>query len=198
MPACLVQQLFRKKINKELPPELVDEVLSPMLRSRKEYPKELLLDIKLTQKILVLEWAAKRVLWNSMSAFTLTPAYWGFDLKTSSYGALPDREGVPYHPWGKRGSKIRRRIRRSNWGTIDILNELRELNYPHIGFTRTGVTFDDAYIRLWEDNSLRPKSWLTALHNTDAIKDRKRFVNDFLEDALKTDKRLTWEEGVIR
>ena len=49
MVSCLVQQLFRMKIGQELDQSIVDEVLFPLLRSRKHGPRELLLDIKLTQ-----------------------------------------------------------------------------------------------------------------------------------------------------
>jgi hypothetical protein len=47
--ACLVQQLFRMKIGQELDTNLFDDVLFPLLRSRKQLARELLLDIKLTQ-----------------------------------------------------------------------------------------------------------------------------------------------------
>ena len=49
MSPCLVQQLFRQKIGVELDQGIVDEVLFPMLRSRKDLPREILLDIKLTR-----------------------------------------------------------------------------------------------------------------------------------------------------
>ena len=49
MASCLVQQLFRRKIGKDLDQSIVDEVLFPMLRSRKDLPREILLDIKLTR-----------------------------------------------------------------------------------------------------------------------------------------------------
>jgi hypothetical protein len=51
MSPCLVQQLFRQKIGKELDQGLIDEFFFPMLRSRKEYPRELLLDIRLSQML---------------------------------------------------------------------------------------------------------------------------------------------------
>jgi len=205
MSPCLVQQLFRQKIGKELDQDLIDEFFFPMLRSRNEYPRELLLDIRLSQMV-QLEWMRASVI----PTFTPVPAYW-LHPKTLPNGQPDLAYGVPYHPWGKRTSKVRRRIRRSNWGTIDILNALRDLNYPLIGYRgarqrrqlvlrhgKLSPEFDDAYIRLNEDNSLPPISWLTALHNKVVIKERVQFVNDFLEDKLNTGKRLTWNGSVLR
>ena len=203
MSPCLVQQLFRQKISKELDPCLVDEVLFPMLRSRKDYPRELLQDIKLTSDILIVtDYARREARHFSVPTFTPIPEYW----------APSPLFRMPYPPEGKRPSKIlRKKIRRCDWGAIDILNELRELNYPRIGYSlhtcnfRYGFApglslpeFDDAYIRLEEDNSLPPKSWDPTDRNRVAIEGRARFVNDFLEDALKTDKRLTWDGRLRR
>jgi hypothetical protein len=143
---------------------------------------------------------------SAIPTFTPVPAYW-LHPKTLPNGQPDLAYGVPYHPWGKRTSKVRRRIRRSNWGAIDILNALRDLNYPQIGYSggwrRLGddklfPVFDDAYIRLNEDNSLPPISWLTALHNKVVIKERVPFVNDFLSWRLCTGKQLTWNGSVLR
>ncbi len=51
MASCLVQQLFRMKIGKYLDQSIVDDVLFPLLRSRKELARELLLDIIFTRKV---------------------------------------------------------------------------------------------------------------------------------------------------
>jgi len=107
-----------------------------------------------------------------------------------------------YPPVGQRTSKVRRRnIRNDDWGTIDILNELRELNYPQMGYKpRPYVidepdSFDDAYISLAEDNSLPANiRWGVdhSRYNAVLIDGRSQFVNNFLDDILITDKRLTW------
>jgi len=229
MSLCLVQQLFRQKIGKELDSGLVEEVLFPMLRQRKHPSKELLQDIKLTSEILIVpDYARREAGGFSIPTFTPIPEYW-LNPKTLPNGQPDHLWGVPYRPPGKRASKVLRRIRRSSWGTIDILNELRELNYPQMGYrwdTRPtayfeekgdfpGDEFDGAYIRLEEDDSLPPNSlmdWSSAARrsarrrapgrdwtdrNRVAVEGRARFVNDFLEDALVSGKRLTWDNCVL-
>jgi hypothetical protein len=203
MSPCLVQQLFRQKIGIELDRDLVEEVLFPMLRSRKHPSKELLQDIKLTSDILVTteQWrppTSKRV---DVLPFTEKTEYWDYMDRVFSR----DVGGR-----GRHTSKFRRKkIRRCNWGTIDILNELRELEYPQMGYRPTcfegnfsdppGEEFDDAYIRLAEDESLPPNWWSMAerARNHVVIEGRKRFVNNFLDDVLVNGKCLTWECGVL-
>ena len=75
----------------------------------------------------------------------------------------------------------------SAWGTIDILNELRSLKHPIINYFTppnpqwdSEDLFDDAYILL-----KKPQS-------KDQSSDDSDFVNEFLEDALTTGKRLSW------
>jgi hypothetical protein len=51
MPACIIQQLFRQIVGQDVDPCLVDDVLFPMLRSRK-LSRELSQDIKLVNKIM--------------------------------------------------------------------------------------------------------------------------------------------------
>jgi len=200
MSPCLVQQLFRQKIAKGLDPELVEEVLFPMLRQRKHPSKELLQDIKITSEILIItDYARREARRFNVPTFTPIPEYW----------APHPLFRMPYPPEGKRSSKIlRKKIRRCDWGAIDILNELRELNYPQMGYNPSsyleekgdfpGDEFDDAYIRLEEDNSLPPDSWILGSMteiNRVAIEERSRFINDFLEDTLVSGKRLTWDKG---
>ena len=207
MSPCLVQQLFRQKIGVELDQGIVDEVLFPMLRLRKHPSKELLQDIKLTSDILVTteQWrppTSKRV---NVLPFTLPP----FD---AEHWNLKQAVGGLAVPHGKRRtSKFRRKnIRRYNWGSIDILNELRELEYPQMGYRPTyyesddfsdspGDEFDDAYIRLEEDESLPPDYWSVTqrCQNRVAIEGRKRFVDNFIDDILVNGKLLTWEGGVL-
>jgi hypothetical protein len=59
--------------------------------------------------------------------------------------------------------------------------------------------FDDAYIRLEEDNSLPPDYLPGAKRsqNRVAIEGRSRFVNNLLDNALVTGKCLAWEGGVM-
>ena len=206
MVACLVQQLFRQKIGKELDLSVVDEVLFPLLRSRKHLSKELLQDIKLTSGILVIieQWTptSKRV---NVLPFTPIPEYWSH-LAPWHVGGVSGRKAGAYPPVGQCTSKfLRKKIRRYNWGTIDILNELRGLNYPQMGYRATcfedkpGGEFDDAYIRLEEDESLPPDWWSVAerCRNRVAIEGRKKFVNNFMDDVIITGKNLTWEGGVL-
>ena len=74
----------------------------------------------------------------------------------------------------------------SVWGSIDILNELRKLKHPHIGYYPScnpgwdGGAFDDVFILLEE-----------AGPNDRSTSDIE-FVNAFIEDALTTGKRLSW------
>ena len=219
--ACLVQQLFRQKIGQELDQGIVDEVLFPMLRPRKHPSKELLQDIKLATDTLIITDYARREA-HSVPTFTPVPGYWTYSSPwhvggSPHRGELQKPEDYPLDKklkgkspfWvtvGKRTSKVRRRkIRNDDWGTIDILNELRGLNYPQIGYKpRPYVieepdSFDDAFISLSEDNSLPV---LLARSDVDHSREnsvqriliarRSQFVNNFLDDVLITDKRLTW------
>ena len=191
--ACLVQQLFRQKIGVELDPNVLDEVLFPLLRLKKHGPKELLQDIKLTSDILVTpEPWRPHTFTRAVLPFTEKTEYW--DYMEQSARHLGGR--------GRHTSKLRReKIGRADWGTIDILNELRGLNYPQMGYkARSYVTeepweFDDAYISLAEDNSLPATIRWGVDHsrqNAVLIDSRSQFVNNFLDDVLLTDKRLTW------
>ena len=218
MSPCLVQQLFRQKIGKELDQGLVDEVLFPLLRSRKDLPRELLQDIKLTTDILVGHMNAgldPPVDFN-IPTFTPIPKYWTHEVGASYKSWIPGSSnpngvGPGSDRWGRRTSKWQRKtIRPFDWGTIDILNKLRELEYPQMGYRPTYYEedneedngegeYDDAYIRLMEDESLPPNYWSVAqrCHNRVAIEGRTRFVNNFLDDVIFKGKCLTWEGGVL-
>ena len=214
MSPCLVQQLFRQKIGKELDSNLVDAVLFPLLRQRKHGPKDLLQDIKLATDTLIITRQARHF---SVPSFTPIPEYWTYS-SPWHVGGVSDPVSARVYPldkklkgkspfWtpvGQRTSKVRRKkIRNEDWGTIDILNELRGLNYPQVGYKpRPYVieepdSFDDAFISLSEDNSLPapPLPLPLAYHsrtNAVLIDGRSQFVNNFLDDVLLTDKRLTW------
>ena len=107
MPACIIQQLFRQIVGQGLDYGLVDDILFPMLRSRKELVRELSQDIKLVDKIMGED-----------------PFYAG-DFPVPVF--RPPSKPYP-------GKRVRRSsVLRNEWASIDILNELRELKRPWIG-----------------------------------------------------------------
>ena len=126
MVACLVQQLFRLKIGKELDPSVVDGVLFPLLRLKKHPSKELLLDIKMTLRNQngdsMIALPDKNV-----SPFTRIPPT--LESERAEQG-FAEKERL-----GKVTSRFRREMTvREDWGAVDILNELRELKHPVIEF----------------------------------------------------------------
>ena len=121
-----MRQLFRQKVGEELDQDLIDEVLFPMLRSRKHPSKELLLDIKMTLRNQ-----------NGDSMIALP------DKNVSPFTKIPptlesvraEQEVAEKERLGKVNSRFRREMTmREDWGSIDILNELRELKHPVIEF----------------------------------------------------------------
>ena len=200
MSPCLVQQLFRLKIGQELDPSIVDEVLFPFLRSRKHGPKELLLDIKLTQSGDSNEYGQSAIVIcrvidpnddvpeegvpQNISPFEVPLGPHNLWIYPSRLQRLP----------GKIPSQMRRLRHQSLWGSIDILNELRSLKHPQIKDHPPSnpedqddwpSEFDDVYLSLQEE-PLWPRvrsEKIDADHN---------FVNDYLEDALNNGKRISW------
>ena len=139
--ACLVRQLFRLKIGKDVDPALIDDVMFPLLLTRRYQPNQLLQDIKLTrgpleyvdntgrrkESSLILlereeeeEYDDDQVTWWSPKYDNIThftPRPWTTDIGGNV---------------GKRTSTIRMRdTRPRDWGTIDIVNKLRSLKNPH-------------------------------------------------------------------
>jgi hypothetical protein len=176
MGTCLVQQLFRQKIGKELDPSIVDEVLFPMLRLKKHGPKELLQDIKLTQSC----------------------NEYGHSAIVGRVGRLDRHKNILPFP---ESGLMRRQRRTDMWGSIDILNELRSLKQPLFGQHRPtiaiaedaldpwrpaapGDEFGGIYILLEEvpHRSCRQEKRLSDL----------KFMNDYLDDALNTGKCISW------
>ena len=209
--ACLVQQLFRLKIGKELDQGIIDEVLFPLLFKQKHAPKELLQDIKLaTDTLIITDYAGREARHFIVPTFTPIPEYWTYvppgHLTSGSVSWPLDKKLKGKFPFwisvGQRTSKVRRKkIRNDDWGTIDILNELRGLNYPQAGYKPRSyvieepVDYEDAYISLAEDNALPATIRWGVDHsrqNAVLIDSRSQFVNNFLDDVLLTDKRLTW------
>ena len=197
MVACLVQQLFRQKIGKELDPSLVDDVLFPMLRLRKHPSRELLLDIKLTQSCNE----------HGLSAIVICRVIDPNDdvpQEGVPKNISPFEVPLPQHNlWlpsrlqrlpGKIPSQMRRLRHPSMWGSIDILNELRSLKHPQIrdhppsnpeGGMRGPSEFEDVYLSLQEE-PLWPRV------PAEKIACDRNFVNDYLEDALNNGKRISW------
>ena len=190
MASCLVQQLFRRKIGKDLDQSIVDEVLFPMLRSRKDLPREILLDIKLTRSC------------NDEGQSSI--------IQVSRTGVI--RNILPFTKLrsGKNSSKRRRRSqKRSAWGSIEIVNQLRDLKHPQIryhnpcdpqDYPNTEFVLGHIFIRLDEED-LRWKKTRSATriqrqgHRRVEIHQKQvdlKFVNDYLEDCLTTGKRLSW------
>ena len=134
MGPCLVQQLFRQKVGVELDQDLMDEVLFPMLRSRKELSRELLLDINLTHN------CNDSPCLPGVFGFGFDPAAPHADLTRGNISPFTTtREDVFIDGRRRRSSmwdkgKITSSFRREcihvyEWGAIDILNEFRKLKH---------------------------------------------------------------------
>ena len=183
MSPCLVQQLFRQKIGKELDPSLVDEVLFPMLRLRKHPSRELLLDIKLTQSC------------NENGHSAIVQIFYGGTIRNSSlFGTCADcvwtsafMLAAKKLRYGKNTSKCRRQtLYHTSWGSVDILNELRESKVRHmIQFEKEGdgmsINLDEEPLNTVRSRSLAPKPKL-----------KNELLNEFIEQSLIPDKRLSW------
>jgi len=130
--ACLVRQLFRLKIGKDVDPALIDDVMFPLLLTQRDQPNQLLQDIKLTR--------------GPSDYVDNTGRRKGSSLILLEREEEDDDDRYPYYdnithftprPWGtdnvgKRTSTIRMRdTRPRDWGTIDIVNKLRSLKNPH-------------------------------------------------------------------
>jgi len=194
--ACLVQQLFRQKIGQELDSNLVDDVLFPMLRSRKELARELLLDIKLTQSCnehgLSAIVICRVIDHNDDVPQEDTPKNISpFEVPLVQHSLwLPSRlQRLP----GKIPSQMRRLRHMSLWGSIDILNELRSLKHPQIRNHPPSNPEDDEWPSEFEDVYLSLQEQpLWPRVPAEKIADDLNFVNDYLEDALNNGKRISW------
>ena len=186
-----MQQLFRQKIGKDLDQSIVDEVLFPFLRSRKDLPREILLDIKLTRSC------------NDDGQSSI--------IHTHTH--TPTRNILPFTKLrsGKNSSKRRRRSQKlSTWGSIEIVNQLRDLKHPQIRYHNpcdpqdypiTEFILSHIFIRLDEEDLKKRRkrrsttriqrqgNRRTEVHQKQVV---LKFVNDYLEDCLTTGKRLSW------
>ena len=197
MAPCLVQQLFRQKIGLELDPSLIDEILFPLLLSRKHGPRELLLDIKLTQSCND----------EGRSAITHTPRSGTINRSISPFTNTGGRYRGAKDGFklinGKNSSKMRRLCSlRASWGSIDILNELRNLKYPFIGGGDRG-NYWLHFLRLEENVKRRTSGTRIQRQNLRRANELSRhntleFVNDFLElvatsRRVRSDPCLVWD-----
>ena len=186
MGSCLVQQLFRQKIGQELDPSLVDEILFPMLRLRRHPSKELLQDIKLTQSF------------NENGHSAIVQIFYGGTIRNSSLFG-PDSGSVDLLDlwplmlaakklrYGKNTSKCRRQtLYHTSWGSVDILNELRESKTRYmIQFEKEGmgmsICLEEEPLNTARSPALAPKPKL-----------ENELVQEFIEQSLLPDKRLSW------
>ena len=179
MPACIIQQLFRQIVGQGLDYGLVDDILFPMLRSRKELVRELSQDIKLVDKIMGED--------PFYAVDFIVPVFRPSKPSKPSKQSKQSKQSKPYP-----GKRVRRSsVLRNEWTSIDILNELRELKRPWIGgryrYSGRGLVgdrFADFYINFkeahWEHESTEEE--ITVL------------VNDFIEDTLNKDRFLKWRD----
>jgi len=135
--ACLVRQLFRLKIGKDVDPALIDDVMFPLLLTQRDQPNQLLQDIKLTRGPSdYVDNTGRR----KESSLILLEREEEDDDGDDRYPYYDNITHFTPRPWttdiggnvGKRTSTIRMRdTRPRDWGTIDIVNKLRSLKNPH-------------------------------------------------------------------
>jgi hypothetical protein len=210
--ACLVQQLFRMKIGKELDHRLVDEVLFPLLFKQKYLPYSLYLDIRMVQNItiypLIMGYIAPANYVDKMVPEKVPP----FDPACSErahLGMLRSCGQEDRLTKGRHGSKFRRKkTTGGRWGSVDILNELRSLKYPQMGyepndqgyeleeecdlFADFGDEFENAFLRLEEDDTIPDISSYWRIEKEKSLRLRGKFVNGFLDYLIKKGDHLSW------
>ena len=180
---CLIQQLFRQKIGLELDQGIVDVVLFPLLLKKKDLPKELLVDIKMTKSS------------NDHGLSSIIQIFYGGDTRNSLpfTKAGDDPASRRRIMTGKNTSKLRRQTSyHTSWGSIDILNELRELIHlpsryrlpcsplqPGERLTERGA--GGFFIDMGSDHV-----------HARSVKMEKEQVNEFLEHSLSPGNRLSW------
>jgi len=179
MSPCLIQQLFRQKIGQELDPSLVDEVFFPMLRQRRHPSRELLQDIKLAQTF------------NDNGHSAIVQIFYGGAIRNCTRFGENIAENLDYSSYmlaairlryGKNTSKRRRNKNfRTSWGSIDILNELRESKTRRmIPSEKEGDGMSISLARIE----------LILQHPVPKLENET--LNDFIEHSLLPDKRLSW------
>jgi len=137
------------------------------------------------------------------SPFTKT----GFGSAATSQGRSRQRR----RNRGKNTSRKRRMFSaRRSWGSIDILNELRNLKHPRIGYHYLSnseyqeglpnIGLHNSFIRLEEEDKRQVSRRATRIRRQGQRRSEVQrqkitleFVNDYLEDCLNTDwKHLSW------
>ena len=181
MSPCLVQQLFRQKIGEELDQYLIVDVLFPMLRPKKHPSKELLQDIKMTQSC------------NENGHSAIVQIFYGGTIKNPSLFGCAPIGSETISPYilrlrrGKNTSKFRRKTSyHTSWGSVDIVNELRESKARYmIQFEKGGkgmsISLDEEPLNAARSPALFPKPKL-----------ENELVEELIEQSLLPGKRLSW------
>ena len=195
MASCLVQQLFRQKIGKDLDQNIIDEVLFPLLMSRKHPPKELLQDIKVTQTF------------NENGHSAIVQIFYGGTIKNSSlFGCAPIGFETPSPyilaakrlRYGKNTSRFRRQTSyHTSWGSVDILNELRESKTRYTVPHRRGPGLPGAQMSIClEEEPLSTSDRLRRVMEPCLDPSlTNELLNEFIEQSLLPGKRLSWGGG---
>ena len=183
MGPCLIQQLFRQKIGLELDQSIVDVVLFPLLLKKKDLPKELLVDIKMTKSS------------NDHGLSSIIQIFYGGDTRNSLpfTKAGDDPASRRRIMSGKNTSKLRRQTSyHTSWGSIDILNELRELIHLPSRYRLPCSPLQPGE-RLTERGAGGFFIDMSSGHvHTRSVKMEKEQVNEFLEHSLSPGNRLSW------
>jgi hypothetical protein len=145
MGPCLVQQLFRQKIGQELDVALFDEVIFPLLFKQKYLPYSLHLDIRMVQNItiypLIMGYIAP-----ANRPHMVPGKVQPFDAACfgrTHLGMLRSCGQEDRLTKGRHGSKFRRKkTHKRNWGSVDILNELRSLKHHQMGYEPTDQGYE--------------------------------------------------------
>jgi len=172
--ACLVRQLFRIKIGKDVDPALIDDIMFPLLLTQRTQPKQLLQDIKLTRG--PSEYVDMNGRHKEKSLIIL-------DHEDGDDGRFTSNMGqhlliVVHH--GKRTSAVRiRDTPPREWGAIDIVNKMRSLKRPQSYPTNPLGDYRCIYM-----NEYCP-------HDYDEDTDLP-VADIFIEKTLREGKRLSW------
>jgi len=209
--ACLVQKLFRLKIGKELDSGVVDDVLSPLLPKHNYLPYSLHLDILMVQNITIYPRSTGYIAPDNMPQMILekVPPFAKACSGPTHLGMLRSCGQEDRLTNGRHGSKFRRKkTHKRNWGSVDILNELRSLKYPQMGYEPTDQgyeleeecdlfsDFDDefanAFLRLEEDDTIPDISGYWRIEKEKNLRLRSKFVNGFLDYLIKKGDHPSW------
>ena len=185
--ACLVCQLFRLKIGKNVDPTLIDDVIVPLLLTQSSQPKQLLQDIKLTRG--PSDYVDNTGRHTGESLIMLEQEY-GFEdddyprPSPENIGHFTKRPRIPYIDVDPGKWTFAITIREAlyanmeprDWGTIDIVNKLRSLKNPH---------HDSHY----------PCRWIHLRSRDGSDDEDSNLIESFICNALQEGKRLSWTIG---